>query len=47
MFFTVTLFLGGVGLVIKSSARWAFLAGGYGVLAVGVVKLASLPWYQA
>lgn len=47
MFFTVTLFLGGLELVIKSGARWAFLAGGYAVLVVGVVKLASLPWYHA
>ena len=47
MLFTVTLFLGGLALVLKSAARWGFLSGGYVVLVYALVKLVGLPWYQA
>ncbi|HUJ59655.1 MAG TPA: hypothetical protein VLX92_14220 [Kofleriaceae bacterium] len=47
MFFTVSLFLGGMALVLKSHLRWGFMAGGYLSLLFGLVKLLTLPWYHA
>jgi hypothetical protein len=47
MFFTVSLFLGGIALVLKSHLRWTFLAAGYAVMIVGAVKMFALPWYHA
>jgi hypothetical protein len=46
MFFTISLFLGGMALVIKSHIRWTFMVGGYGALVWGAAKLLILPWYQ-
>ena len=46
MFFTITLFLGGLALVIKSHVRWVFVGAGYGSLAFGAIKLFTLPWYH-
>ena len=47
MFFTITLFLGGLALVIKSPLRWTFEIGGYAALGYAAIKLMSLPWYHA
>lgn len=43
--FTVTLFLAGMALVLKSPVRWAFSLIGYGSLVAAAVKLFALPWY--
>lgn len=43
--FTVTLFLAGIALVLKSSVRWVFSFVGYGSLIAAGMKLFSLPWY--
>jgi hypothetical protein len=47
MFFTVALFLAGLGLVIKSGMRWGFIVASFAILGYGVVKLLSIPWYHA
>src|SRR5262249_6539549 len=47
MFFTITLFLGGLALVIKSNMRWGFVISGYAALGYAAIKLMSLPWYHA
>jgi len=43
--FTVTLFLAGMALVLKSSVRWVFGFVGYGSLIAATIKLCALPWY--
>jgi hypothetical protein len=43
--FTVTLFLAGIALTLKSNLRWAFATIGYGSLIAASVKLFGLPWY--
>ena len=43
--FTITLFLAGVALVLKSGVRWVFCAVGYGSLIAASLKLFALPWY--
>jgi hypothetical protein len=45
MMFTVTLFLAGIGLVLKSNIRWIFSFIGYGSLIAAAFKLFALPWY--
>ncbi len=45
MVFTITLFLGGLALVLKSHVRWGFLTVGYLSLGYALIKLFSLPWY--
>jgi len=47
VFFTITLFLGGMALVLHSHIRWGFLVTGYSALSYAAVKLFSLPWYHA
>jgi hypothetical protein len=47
IFFTITLFLGGMSLVLKSHIRWGFVTLGYVTLAYGIIKMFSLPWYHA
>lgn len=41
--FTTALFFGGIALVIRSQARWAFLAGGLIAWAVATVFMLALP----
>lgn len=43
--FTVTLFLAGMALVLKSNVRWVFSFIGYGSLIAAAIKLFALPWY--
>jgi hypothetical protein len=43
--FTVTLFLAGMALVLKSNVRWVFSFIGYGSLIAASIKLFALPWY--
>ena len=47
MFFTITLFLGGLSLVLKSHVRWGFMTAGYLSLGYAAIKLFSLPWYSS
>jgi hypothetical protein len=47
VFFTITLFLGGIGLVLKSHIRWVFMGTGYLTLIYAMMKMISLPWYHA
>jgi len=47
MVFTISLFLGGLGLVVKSQMKWGFVAAAYGSIAWGTVLLFSTPWYHA
>ncbi|MCE9573299.1 MAG: hypothetical protein K8W52_09090 [Deltaproteobacteria bacterium] len=47
VFFTLALFLAGIALVVKNKLRLGFLVAGYGVALFAVIKLFSLPWYQA
>ena len=47
MFFTITLFLGGLALVIKTPVRWGFMTVGYLTMTYGLIKLFGLPWYHA
>jgi hypothetical protein len=43
--FTVTLFLAGISLVLKSNVKWIFSFVGYGSLIAAGLKLFALPWY--
>ena len=43
--FTITLFLAGIALVLKSGLRWVFCTVGYGSLIAASLKLFALPWY--
>jgi hypothetical protein len=45
LFFTITLFLGGVSLVFKSRVRWVFLMLGLLSLAMASGYLFTLDWY--
>ena len=45
LFFTITLFLGGVSLVFKSRVRWVFLMLGFLSLAMASGYLFTLDWY--
>jgi len=45
MMFTVTLFLAGIALVLKSNVKWVFSFIGYGSLIAAGLKLFALPWY--
>jgi len=45
LFFTITLFLGGVALVFKSRVRWVFLMLGFLSLAMASGYLFTLNWY--
>jgi hypothetical protein len=47
VFFTITLFLAGMALVIKSHLRWGFLTAGFTTLGFAAIKLFALPWYHA
>ncbi len=47
VFFTITLFLGGMSLVIKSHIKIGFMGAGFLTLAYAIVKLFMLPWYHA
>lgn len=47
VFFTLALFLAGIALVVKHKLRIGFLVAGYGVSIFAIIKLFSLPWYQA
>ncbi|HEY8143558.1 MAG TPA: hypothetical protein VIG06_12835 [Kofleriaceae bacterium] len=45
LFFTITLFLGGVSLVFKSRVRWVFLMLGFLSLALASGYLFTLDWF--
>ncbi|HVN36016.1 MAG TPA: hypothetical protein VMU96_12280 [Casimicrobiaceae bacterium] len=47
VFFTITLFLGGMALVLKSHIRWGFISAGFISLAYAAMKMFSLPWYHS
>ena len=44
VFYTVALFFAGVGLVFKTSMRWAFFTLGLLVFAGASIFMARLPW---
>ena len=44
VFYTVSLFFGGLALVIKTRGRWYFLYGGAGIFALTSIYLMILPW---
>ena len=47
MLFTITLFLGGICLVVKSRVKWGFIAVGYVSAIYATIKLFGLPWYPS
>ncbi len=44
VFFTISLFFAGLGLVFKTGIRWGFLGAGYLVFFFAVYNLFQIPW---